>query len=103
MLLSFAYLAFSAVLRLLVSVWGRRVRKLVRGSPVCGSLGSMFLRWSRGGLFALVVRVSRCPEPVRAGMAAGAAASLEGAGDPRPAARAGDPPPAGVAAEADAG
>src|SRR5438093_6509779 len=31
-----------------------------------------------GGLFALVVRVSRCPEPVRVGMAAGAASSLEG-------------------------
>src|SRR6266536_3682344 len=37
-----------------------------------------------GGLLALVVCVSRCPEPVRAGVAAGAAASFEGVGDPRP-------------------
>jgi hypothetical protein len=56
-----------------------------------------------GGLFALVVRVSRCPEPVRAGLAAGTAASLEGVGDPRPSARAGDPPPPELAAEANAG
>src|SRR6266536_4854504 len=48
-----------------------------------------------GGLLALVVRVSRCPESVRAGVAAGAAASLEGGGDPRPPPRAGDPPPPG--------
>ena len=34
-----------------------------------------------GGLIALVVCVSRCSEPVRAGVAAGAAASLEGTGD----------------------
>src|SRR6266545_2788866 len=56
-----------------------------------------------GGLFALVVCVSRCPEPVRAGMAAGAAASLEGAGDPRAPARVGDPAPAGRPTEADPG
>ncbi len=36
-----------------------------------------------GGLLALVVRLFRCPEPVRAGVAAGAAASLKGVGDPR--------------------
>src|ERR687887_838386 len=57
----------------------------------------------RGRLFALVVRVSRCPESVRVGVADGTAASLEGAGDSRPPARAGDPPSADLAAEADAG
>src|SRR6266516_427074 len=57
----------------------------------------------RGRAAALVVRVSRCPESVRAGVAAGAAASLEGGGDPRPPPRAGDPPPPGPTAEAGAG
>jgi hypothetical protein len=50
----------------------------------------------------VVVRVSRCEEPVRARLAAGAAASLKGARDPRIAPQAGDAPSAGSAAKADA-
>jgi hypothetical protein len=50
-----------------------------------------------GGLLALVVCVSRCTEPVRARLAAGAAATFEGARDP------GAPPrPRGVASASSA-
>src|SRR6266540_3395170 len=46
-------------------------------------LGSaLLLSQVEGGLLALVVRVSRRAEPVRACLAAGAPASLEGARDP---------------------
>src|SRR6266511_5002199 len=81
----------------------RRVRKLGRGS-----LGRRAVRFAalvvvEGGLLALVVRVSRRAEPVRAGVVAGAAASLEGVGDPHPAARVGGLAPAGGTADADAG
>ena len=38
----------------------------------------------------------RCPEPVRTGVAAGAAASRKGVGDPRPAPSAGNLPPTAV-------
>src|SRR6266498_4188837 len=72
----------------------RRVRKLGRGS-----LGRRAVRFAalvvvEGGLLALVVRVSRRAEPVRARVVAGAAASLEGVGDPRPPPRTGGPAPA---------
>jgi dihydrofolate reductase len=56
-----------------------------------------------GGLLALVVRVSRRAEPVRARVVAGAAASLEGVGDPRPATRVGRPAPTGGTADAEVG
>src|SRR5918995_1454686 len=79
----------------------RRVRKLVRGFRGVGLARFGALVVVEGGLFALVVRVSRCPESVRAGLPAGTAPPLEGAGDPRPPARADNPPPAGLAAEAD--
>ncbi len=103
MALSFVYLAFVSLLRLLVRC-GRTVdvkdiellvlrRQLVVlgrvgfansasvSARISARLGSAFLLWSREGSLALVVRVSRCAEPVRAGVAVGALASVEGAGD----------------------
>jgi class 3 adenylate cyclase len=67
-------------------------------------LGSaLLLSWWRGGLLALVVRVSRRAEPVRTRLAAGPTASLEGARDPGVAPRTRGAPSASWAAEADAG
>jgi hypothetical protein len=52
-----------------------------------GSLGSRLLPSVEEGLLALDIRLSRGAESVRAGVVAGAAASLEGVGDPAPASR----------------
>jgi transposase len=66
----------------------RRVRKLVGRlrwlppAPVVSALLSS-IEWE--AVLAVVVRVSRRPEPVRACAAAGPIGSLEGAGDPGPA------------------
>src|SRR6266511_5010207 len=56
-----------------------------------------------GGLIALVVRVSRRAEPVRAGVAVGTVASVEGVGDSCASPRAGCSAASVGSAEADAG
>jgi transposase IS116/IS110/IS902 family protein len=71
----------------------RRVRKLVYGALASDELARFgAVAVVEGGAFALVVCVSRRAEPVRAGLAAGTGASLEGIGDSCSAGRAGDPP-----------
>jgi putative transposase len=79
------------------SIFVRRFRGAGHGS---GWLGCGSCRRSREGLLALVVRVCDGAQPVRAGVVAGAAASLEGARDPPVASRAGCAASAGWPGEA---
>src|SRR4029453_18249798 len=81
-------------------VRARGVRNLVRRRRR-GSVASAFSSSSREAVLDLVVSVSRHAEPVRVGVAAGAAALLGGAGDLGAAPRVGDPASAGGAADAD--